>query len=667
MPPAQHRCGDIVWQCKRHVRSFAFKCVFCSHYTTSTFRDFKGHLEAEHLDRLRDFETEESQQKQSALPPSLSSGRRSSRSTSSGVKLCDPVLQMQNNTFVNKVALGTPELQTHLPMLDPGSSSDLVDFPSDPLENISLHGFLSTNEDPEPDIDIEMSEFNVKGIDAEFYKAPKEELEESESAAGLEAELDWFESNDSFTTLEDATEDDDELPADTKHFWLREHPIMFAIIDHYKKARPLWDVRMVTYRNRGRRNVTCEQIADKLNAQFGLRLECEDIVIFVNKLRAAYYREERRAQSSTAITSDLPWYYDHLNFLKDGEKQRGKRGKRGTKALTSKGSALPVPQLSHAQNRALIEIYRRCNRTWDMQDLTYRLRHIRQQANDNLLQLCRDELKVQINPKQLQRYIYRIRYAYTQEKTRQLQCERDGRPYVPICPYYKQIQFLEQHVGPFKCEVCEAVINGVDGFKVHRSQHDGSMPFLCPICQRGFSRSGNCTIHLRRHTQDFHVSCDQCGKRFATTSDMQVHRRNHTGEKPYCCDVCGQRFRTSSFFDRHKRRHEQRPKGKCHICGKHFFEQSVLNDHIKAHLNVRDKVCDVCQKAFTSAKYLRQHKEIHAAKKRYMCKICGKCFAQYAGLNGHMKSHGTTMREAAQMSIVFTKDPEPDLPSEQCC
>ncbi|XP_030381556.1 zinc finger protein 675-like isoform X2 [Scaptodrosophila lebanonensis] len=463
---------------------------------------------------------------------------------------------MQNNTFVNKVALGTPELQTHLPMLDPGSSSDLVDFPSDPLENISLHGFLSTNEDPEPDIDIEISEFNVK-----------EELEESESAAGLEAELDWFESNDSFTKLEDATEDDDEL-------------------------------------------------------------------------------------------------------VKDDEKQRGKRGKRGkrgTKALTSKGSALPVPQLSHAQNRALIEIYRRCNRTWDMQDLTYRLRHIRQQANDNLLQLCRDELKLQINPKQLQRYICRIRYAYTQEKTRQLQCERDGRPYVPICPYYKQIQFLEQHVGPFKCEVCEAVINGVDGFKVHRSQHDGSMPFLCPICQRGFSRSDNCTIHLRRHTQDFHVSCDQCGKRFANTSDMQVHRRNHTGEKPYCCDVCGQRFRTSSFFDRHKRRHELRPKGKCHICGKHFFEQSVLNDHIKAHLNVRDKVCDVCQKAFTSAKYLRQHKEIHAAKKRYMCKICGKCFAQYAGLNGHMKSHGTTMREAAQMSIVFTKDPEPDLPSEQCC
>ncbi|EDW29674.1 GL14945 [Drosophila persimilis] len=294
----------------------------------------------------------------------------------------------------------------------------------------------------------------------------------------------------------------------------------------------------------------------------------------------------------------------------------------------------------------LIDLYRQCSGTWDMQDLSCRMRHVRLAAKDKLLALCRVELQIpSLDPSLLQRYTRNLRNAYQQEKMRRIQCEREsggGVAFTPRCRYYAQLRFLEPHVAPFQCDLCEQLLNSVDVYKVHRAGHDGSLPFVCPTCGRGFSRSGNCTIHLRRHTHDYQLGCEDCGKRFATTSDLQVHRRSHTGERPFCCDICGKRFSTRSFFERHKRRHDQRPRGKCHICDKSFFEQSVLNDHIKGHLNVRDKECDICHKTFTSCKYLRQHKEIHNPQKRYICKICTKGFAQYAGLSGHMKSHGRT-------------------------
>ncbi|BFG02696.1 oocyte zinc finger protein XlCOF6-like [Drosophila madeirensis] len=448
-----------------------------------------------------------------------------------------------------------------------------------------------------------------------------------------ETMLDW--PSQSSISQESSQEAADLQPrgTDTSHFWLQEHPIMLAFIGQVEEQRLLWDLGMLAYRNYKRRSEACATIAERLNAQFDLQLTGEEVAGHTKRLQDVYRRERQRLERDSPTAPH--WYYARLGFL-----AKSLRRKRHPKMSMS----VPVPHLSHQQCLKLIEIYRQCSGNWDMQDMSCRLRHVRDAAKEKLLALCRTELQIPLlEPSLLQRYTRNLRTAYQQEKMRRIQCEREGAAgvdFTPRCRYYEQLRFLEPHVAPFQCDLCEQLLSSVDGYKVHRAEHDGSQPFVCPICGRGFSRSGNCTIHLRRHTHDYQLGCEECGKRFATTSDLQVHQRSHTGERPFCCDTCGKRFSTKSFFERHRRRHEQRPRGKCHICGKSFFEQSVLNDHIKGHLNVRDKECDICHKTFTSCKYLRQHKEIHNPQKRYSCQICAKSFAQYAGLSGHMKSHG---------------------------
>ncbi|KAH8387473.1 hypothetical protein KR093_007292 [Drosophila rubida] len=51
MLPPYERCGEIVWQRKRQVLSFAFKCIYCEHQS-SAFRNFKQHLESEHAELM---------------------------------------------------------------------------------------------------------------------------------------------------------------------------------------------------------------------------------------------------------------------------------------------------------------------------------------------------------------------------------------------------------------------------------------------------------------------------------------------------------------------------------------------------------------------------------------------------------------------------------------
>jgi len=320
-------------------------------------------------------------------------------------------------------------------------------------------------------------------------------------------------------------------------------------MEQYKEASLLWDMGMLEYRNYKRRGEACEQIARHLNTQFNLQFKAQHIADYTKRLRSAYAVEQRRLERNE---DDIPpkWYYEQLSFLCNSV--RRKRASRVTQKVSDVvvDATLPVPQLTEEQNVKFIELYQRCNRLWDMQDLTCRLRHVRVEAKKTLLQLCRNELQLSLEPAQLQRYIKHMRKAYGQEKSRRFECRRKGIAYTPRGHYQQQLQFLEEHMPPFQCKQCDKLVNSLDQFKIHCAEHDGSFPFICPFCKRGFARSHNCIMHVRRHTQDFHLACKECGKRFANTSDLQVHRRQHTGEKPYCCDVCGSRFSTCSFFER---------------------------------------------------------------------------------------------------------------------
>lgn len=588
MPPHYERCGDIVWQCKREARSFAFKCIFCEHQSTA-FRDFKQHLESEHPEQMK------LDVKQAPIRTKT----------------------LRSHREKELALIATVQLET-----DPTAEITKTELQKDPLEKSEV---LTVAANPQLESDPESE--------------PELEIPSNSSST-----------SESDTLMDSEAEDLEAAPMDISYFWLRQHPIMLSLMDQYKEASLLWDMGMLEYRNYKKRGDACEQIARHLNTQFHLQFKGQHIADYTKRLRSAYAVEQRRLERNEDAIPPK-WYYEHLSFLCNSIRRN-----------VVVDATLPVPQLTEEQNVKFIELYQRCNRLWDMQDLTCRLRHVRVEAKKMLLQLCRNELQLSLEPAQLQRYIKHMRKAYEQEKSRRFECKRKGITYTPRGGHQQQLQFLEEHMPPFQCKQCDKVVKSMDQFKVHCAEHDGSLPFVCPFCKRGFARSHNCIMHVRRHTQDFHLACKECGKRFANTTDLQVHRRQHTGEKPYCCDVCGSRFSTCSFFERHKRRHEQRPTGKCHLCDKVFYENSLLNDHIKGHLNVRDKKCDICNKSFTSAKYLRQHKEIHATHKRYICKICNKGFAQYAGLSGHMKSHGRTVRGVTkEETIPITSPSDPPI------
>lgn len=281
-------------------------------------------------------------------------------------------------------------------------------------------------------------------------------------------------------------------------FWLRQHPIMVSLIEQFKKARLLWDMGMLEYRNYKRRGDACEQIARHLNAEFNMEFKSQEIADYTKKLRSAYEVEQRRLKRNKDAVS-IKWYYEHLSFLSNSVRRTRytKLARKGgdKSSVVFLNTVLPVPQLTDEQNVKFIALYQRCNRLWDMQDLTCRLRHVRVEAKKTLLQLCRSELQVTLEPAQLQHYIKHMRKAYAEEKSRRIECKRKGLIYKPRGCYQQQLQFLDEHMPPFQCQQCDELLSSMDRFKVHCAEHDGSLPFVCPFCS-GALRAATIALYM---------------------------------------------------------------------------------------------------------------------------------------------------------------------------
>ncbi|XP_037935960.1 zinc finger protein 583-like [Teleopsis dalmanni] len=497
----------------------------------------------------------------------------------------------------------------------------------DPLDgnNDALDKF-NTNSDKNEEVEMEYLDEDDTMEDNNELTANIKEEEYISSASDY-----VFESDEEYIEQETQNNVDD-------------NKLHLAIIKNYKKHAILWNNDHPMSKNRKRREEALSAITESVNKQTHTDLKSNNIADQIKKLRYKYRSELKMIKTAEAKGENYTpqWFYEKMEFLNKTIKYK-KRKKRGAKALANGKISLPLSSLTESQNLKLIEIYKSFPCLWNVQHIEFRFKNSRQDAMVSMLNTIKIKMGLELTPDDLRKKLYLIRYACTQDKHRKLHCTKAGKQFKPLCTYYDEISFLEDNVGPFKCNYCDKLFNGPDQYKIHLSEHDGSMPFTCPLCNRGFKKVGNCTVHLRRHTKDYPFECKVCGKRYATTTDVNVHMRNHTGEKPYFCEVCGQSFRTWSFFNAHMRRHQKKRSYKCTICSKAFYENNKLTEHMKAHFNLRDKVCNICNKAFTSAKYLRQHKQIHAEQKKYVCKICSKNFAQYAGLSGHMKSHGTTI------------------------
>ncbi|XP_018787370.1 PREDICTED: zinc finger protein 25-like isoform X1 [Bactrocera latifrons] len=293
--------------------------------------------------------------------------------------------------------------------------------------------------------------------------------------------------------------------------------------------------------------------------------------------------------------------------------------------------------------KLLAEVYEANRCLWDEEDIAYRFRNRREEALKSVHKEFTEKSGLNLTLEDLESQIVRLRRSCSIEKRKKIHCKRDKLKFIPNCPYYQQIAYLEVDVPPFECKICDKLLSGLGQYKVHVASHDGSLPFKCHLCGHGFQLASNLTVHLRRHVHDYTYNCEVCNKPCATTTELKIHMRSHTGEKPFVCYICGQKARTSSQLLVHTLRHQNRPRHKCKLCPKTFYETGTLNEHMSIHRNIRDKICEICDKGFTSNKQLRQHQLIHNVEKKYACKFCEKRFAQYAGLSGHMKTHGTKL------------------------
>lgn len=283
---------------------------------------------------------------------------------------------------------------------------------------------------------------------------------------------------------------------------------------------------------------------------------------------------------------------------------------------------LAKPELRDEQVIALIEIYKTHPCLWNEQDIYYNSDQRRQETLEKILFEINDKLKQNYTLAEVEEKIDFIHKLVKKEKENIIEftTNKTVEDYVSSCKFYKNIEFLFEHLGPFKCQFCPKILSHIYTFRIHTAKHDGSKPFKCSVCQYEFTQKPGYVIHLRRHTQDFPFVCKYCGKGFPCKKELKLHFQNHPEyEKEFICDICGDGF----------------------------TQQKLLNWHLKAHNNIRDSICNVCGKGFTNSKLLFQHRTVHSQQKSE-CKLCGKMYAHYRGLSRHMsKDHGTTVAAVA--------------------
>ncbi|XP_039958705.1 uncharacterized protein LOC120773721 isoform X2 [Bactrocera tryoni] len=431
------------------------------------------------------------------------------------------------------------------------------------------------------------------------------------------------------------TEEDTQDPIERK--------FTLELIEVYHSLRALWKRKNKHFFNREFRKTQYEILLTKYREMYP-NAELKDIRSKIYSLRTNFFTELKRVGAKG--TSNR-YYFDALSFLRTNNKpaENLEKAKVQRKRSTIKFTP-PKDTLNVAQCVMLADMYKGFPCLWDETNISFRFNNRRQEALTALQEEFNKQSGKNLTQDELKNEIARLRKICTKEKKQKLFRQREGLIYEPTCEYYDHITFLEVHVQPFICTICQKLDFSLDQHKIHLASHDGSSPFKCPLCGRGFQAATNFTTHLRRHVQDYIYKCEICNKALATTTDLKIHMRVHTGEKPFICEICGKSYRSLSQFNSHMHCHDDKPQYKCDLCDKSFYKKITRKEHISCvHHKVRDKICPICNKAFKSTKHLRQHKEIHAVEKKYVCKICDKRFAQYAGLNGHVKTHGTTLTE----------------------
>ncbi|XP_075155028.1 uncharacterized protein LOC142228474 [Haematobia irritans] len=295
-----------------------------------------------------------------------------------------------------------------------------------------------------------------------------------------------------------------------------------------------------------------------------------------------------------------------------------------------------LPPLTSDEIVQVIDIYKQIPVLWNTDLIENVCTNKRQEALEQMQNLLETEMGIQVSVNTLKKYTHCIHAFFTKEKRKSL----TGMPTsLERSALYKYMQFLMDHVGPFKCYQCRRAFLNRLNLKVHCAEHDGSIPLKCSLCSKEYRTTDAYMAHARRHMDDLKFACKECGKKFSRPADLEIHRRCHTGAKPYCCEICGVSFRHSQAFTTHKRRHQKQYMHHCPICLKGFYKKDQMSNHLRTHNNIRDILCKICGKGFKTKKTMHQHLSTHEEGRKHLCTQCGKNFKNKTGLAQHLKIH----------------------------
>lgn len=244
--------------------------------------------------------------------------------------------------------------------------------------------------------------------------------------------------------------------------------------------------------------------------------------------------------------------------------------------------------------------------------------------------------------------------------------------------FFKELEFLLPHVGPFHCTFCPKTFTDIYAFKFHISRHNGTKPFKCMVCPRELTHKKEYVCHLRRHTKECPFKCDNCDKSFPSKKEWHRHVIKH-GSKPYVCELCADSFYTQHQLTNHMKNHNNIRDHVCTECGKGFTHRGLLRQHLQTH-NKTKCICHLCDNIYSNPRSLRkhyvrvhesgqqpssaslaqyncqickitfptiqdakqhrkEHKQSNPAERRHVCDICGHHFAYPRNLHDHKKTH----------------------------
>ncbi|XP_065365594.1 zinc finger protein 782-like [Calliphora vicina] len=408
-----------------------------------------------------------------------------------------------------------------------------------------------------------------------------------------------------------------------------------AVINAYKKQNILWDI---AHKNKKRsspeKQTALKIILNEINEKFDISATLQQIERIIKRLKLRFIHHSRLRDKGESYKP--LWFYDLLTFLEPHLKENKLR------------SGI-YKQLNDNQFLSLLKLLKENECFWNENNI-YHTSVINKQ--DILKSMTNDFSKMceykEFNADIMQNTIDEIIEMAREENANKMShiASNKNDEYQSSNKFYKDIQFLLPHVGPFKCNYCPKTFTDIYAYKFHISRHEGTKPFQCMLCPRELTHKKEFVCHLRRHTKECPFQCEECDKSFPSKKEWHRHVIKH-GSKPYVCELCADSFYTQHQLTNHMKNHNNIRDHVCPECGKGFTHRGLLRQHLQTH-NKTKCVCSLCDNIYSNPRSLRKHYvRVHesgqepsaASMAQYNCQICKITFLSIQDAKQHRKEH----------------------------